>query len=140
MDWLAASNALRLFGAVFFIFLQRLCKKCTILQPMGRKGRYLKKFPKPCLPIIIEETWTKYTPLKLLSQRKLVLIAKIHCLRYKIIGATKKLTKCHQRPNQSRETVPLHRTIPYRLDPDSHRAEFFKFNNGSAGDKLHYKL
>ncbi len=34
----------------------------TILQPMGSKGRYLKKCPKPCRPSRSKETWTKYTP------------------------------------------------------------------------------
>jgi hypothetical protein len=56
----------------------------------------------------------------LLSQRKLVLTAKIHFLRYRIIGAPTKLKKkwprslfrprsnptCNQKPNPSRERVP----------------------------------
>jgi hypothetical protein len=139
MVWLAACIALRLVGAVFFIFLQRWCKKCTILQPMGSEGRYLNKFPKPSSPIRIEETWTKGTPITFLSQLKFVFIAKINFLRYKTIGATKKFTKFPQKPNQSRETAPLKRTVPYSLDPDSHQAEFFEVNNGSAGGKLPYK-
>ncbi len=43
VDWPAACIALRVVGAVLVVFLQRWRKICTILQPMGIKGRYLKK-------------------------------------------------------------------------------------------------
>jgi hypothetical protein len=43
----------------------------TVLQPMGSKGWYLKKFLKLCWPIRITETSTKYTPLILLSHSRL---------------------------------------------------------------------
>jgi hypothetical protein len=46
-DWLAACIALRVVGAVYVVVFRRWCKICTILQPMGSKGRYLKKCPKP---------------------------------------------------------------------------------------------
>ncbi len=75
VDWLAACIALRVVGTVFVIFLWRWRTICTVLEPMGSKGRYLKKCPKPCWPIRIRETLTKYTPLSLLSQRKLAVTA-----------------------------------------------------------------
>ena len=66
----------------------------------------------------------KHTSLTLLSQRKLALTTKIaQFLRYTINGATKKLKKprpllrprtnrtCHQKPNPSRETVPLNNIL-----------------------------
>jgi hypothetical protein len=62
-------------GAVLVVFLWRWRKICTILQPMGSKGRYLKKGPEPCRPIRSKEIWIKYTPLTLLSQSKLTLTA-----------------------------------------------------------------
>ncbi len=61
----------------------------TILQPMGRKGRYLKKCPKLCCPIRCKETQTKRAPTTLLSQRKLPLTARNTVLYYKIICAAK---------------------------------------------------
>jgi hypothetical protein len=45
--WLAACIALRMVGAVMVSYFWRWRKICTILQPMGSKGRYLKKCPKP---------------------------------------------------------------------------------------------
>ncbi len=66
--------ALRVVGAVLVVFLRR--KICTILQPMGSKGRYLKKSTKPCWPIRSKETWTKYTPTALLSKSKLAWTAR----------------------------------------------------------------
>ncbi len=48
VDWLAACIALRVVGAVLVVFLRRWPKVGTILQPMGSKGRYLKKSAKPC--------------------------------------------------------------------------------------------
>ncbi len=76
VDWLAASSALRVIvGAVLVVFLRLLRTICTILQPMGSMGRYLKKSTKPCWPIRSKETWTKYTPTTFLSQRKLALTA-----------------------------------------------------------------
>jgi hypothetical protein len=47
VDWLAACIALRVVGAVLVVHLWRWRKIYTILQPMGNKGRYLKKCPKP---------------------------------------------------------------------------------------------
>ncbi len=76
VDWLAASIALRVVGAVLFIFLRHWRKICMILQPMGSKGRYLKKCHKACWPTKSKETWTKYTTTTLLSQRKLALTAR----------------------------------------------------------------
>jgi hypothetical protein len=46
VDWLAACIALRLVGAVIVIFQRRWRTICTVLRPMGRKGRYLKKWYK----------------------------------------------------------------------------------------------
>jgi hypothetical protein len=43
---------------------------CTVLQPMGSKCRYLKKCLRPYWPIWSRKTWTKYTPLTLLSQQR----------------------------------------------------------------------
>jgi hypothetical protein len=48
VDWLAACIALREVGTVFVVFLLRWRKICTVRQPMGSKGQYLKKFSKPC--------------------------------------------------------------------------------------------
>ncbi len=48
VDWLAACIALRVAGAELVEFLRRWRKICTILYPMGKKGRYLKKSAKPC--------------------------------------------------------------------------------------------
>jgi hypothetical protein len=62
VNWLAACIALRVVGVVLVVFLRRWRKICTILQPMGSKGQFLKKCPKPCLPIKSKETWMKYTP------------------------------------------------------------------------------
>ncbi len=42
---------LRVVDAVVVVFLLRWHKICPILQPMGSKGRCLKKCPKPCWPI-----------------------------------------------------------------------------------------
>jgi hypothetical protein len=39
--WLDACIALRVVGAVLVVFLRCWRKNCTILQPMGSKGRYL---------------------------------------------------------------------------------------------------
>ncbi len=72
VDWLAACIALRVVGAVF----RRWRKICTIGQLMGCNGRYLKKSTKCCWPIRSKETSVKYTPLTLLSQRKLALTAR----------------------------------------------------------------
>jgi hypothetical protein len=99
VDWLAACIAQRVVGAVWVVFLWSWRKICTILQPMGSNGPYLKKCPKPCWPIWSKEA-RKYTFL------------------YKIIGATKKNwagplfrprtdQACPQKRNPSRETVPL---------------------------------
>ncbi len=60
LAWLAACIVLRVVGAVLIVFLRHWRTVCTILQPMGCKGRYLKKCPKPCLPIRSKETWIKY--------------------------------------------------------------------------------
>jgi hypothetical protein len=76
VDWLDAGIAPRVVGAVFVAILRRCRKICTILQPMGSKGRYLKKSTNPCRPIKSKKTWTKYTPLTLLSNRKLALTAR----------------------------------------------------------------
>ncbi len=70
MDRLAACTA------ALVVFLRRWRKIWTIFQPLGRKGRYLKKSPKPCWPIRSKETWTKCTPTTLISQRKLALTAR----------------------------------------------------------------
>jgi hypothetical protein len=75
VDWLDACIALSAVGAVLVVFLRHWRKICTILQPMGSKGQYLTKCLKSCLPIRSKETWTKYTPLTLLSQCKLALTA-----------------------------------------------------------------
>ncbi len=46
---LDACIALRVgVGAVLVVFLRRWRKICTILQPMGSKGQYLKHCPKRC--------------------------------------------------------------------------------------------
>jgi hypothetical protein len=49
VDWLAACIALRVQLTLYIlaVFLKRWRKICTILQPMGSKGQYLKKCPKP---------------------------------------------------------------------------------------------
>jgi hypothetical protein len=51
VDWLAACIALRIVGAVLVVVLWRWRKICTIRQPMGNKGRYLKKSTQPCSPV-----------------------------------------------------------------------------------------
>ncbi len=101
-------------GTVLVVFLQRWRKICTVLQPMGNKGRYLKKCPKRCCPIRSKETRIKYMPLTLLTARNT-----LFCY-YKIIWGPKVIRKwsCslfrtrtnhtyHQNPNPSREAVPL---------------------------------
>jgi hypothetical protein len=45
---LAACIALRVVGAVFVIVFRRWRTNCTVFQPVGSTGRYLKKSPKPC--------------------------------------------------------------------------------------------
>ncbi len=120
VDWLAACIALRVVSAVLVVFFRHWCKICTILQPMGNKGRYLKKCPKPWWPIRSEERWTQYTPTTLLSQRKLALTARNKLLHCKVIWAAKKFKNwtsflirprsdlaCHQKPNPCCEIVPL---------------------------------
>ncbi len=42
-------------GAVLVVFLQRWRIICTIPKPIGSKGRYLTKCPKPCRPIRSKE-------------------------------------------------------------------------------------
>ncbi len=81
--------ALRVVGAVLVVFLRRWRKICTILQPRGSKGRFLKKCPKPIWPNNSKETWAKYTPVTL-SQRKLALTAETQFFCHKILGAPKK--------------------------------------------------
>ncbi len=122
MDWLDAWLAQRVVGVVLVVSLRRWRNICTIvqLQPIGSKNRYLKKCTKPCWPIRSKETWTKYTPTTSLGQAKLTLPGEKHFLHYKIIGAPKKFKNwprpllrprtdhaCPQKPNPSRETVPL---------------------------------
>ncbi len=46
-DWLDACIALKVVGVVLVVFLRRRHKICIILQPMGNKGRYLKKCTVP---------------------------------------------------------------------------------------------
>jgi hypothetical protein len=69
-------------------------------------------------PLISENN--KKEQLALLSQRKLALTARNTLFAYKIIGAPNKFQKwpvlkpktnhtCHQKPDPSRETVPLNR-------------------------------
>ncbi len=58
--WLAACIALRVVGAVGVVFSWSWRKICTILQPMGCYGAYLKKCPKPCWPVWSKEV-RKYT-------------------------------------------------------------------------------
>jgi hypothetical protein len=64
-------------GFACCLYCTKIGWRCTVfvifLQPVGSKGRYLKKCPKPCWPIRSKETWTKYTPLTILNQRKLAL-------------------------------------------------------------------
>ncbi len=120
VDCLAACIALKVIGAVFVIFLWRWRTIYTVLQQMGSKDRYLKKCPKHRWPIRIKETCTKYTPLTLLSQRKLALTARIHFLAYTVKSLKQLknlkngLVHClgleltiHVIKNPSRETVPL---------------------------------
>jgi hypothetical protein len=103
VDWLDACIVLGVVGAVLDVFLCRWCKICTILQPLGSKGRYLKKSTKPCWPLRSKETWIKYSPLILLSQPKLAITGRKDFLRYKIIGAHKngKIHAWPQKPNPS---------------------------------------
>ncbi len=121
VDWLAAWTALRVVGTVLVVFLQRWRKMCTILQPMGSKGRYQIKCPKPCWLIKSNETWTKYHIRTLLSQREIALTARNTLFAF--IGAPTKFKNwprplfgprtdqaCHQKPNPSRETVPYNVT------------------------------
>jgi hypothetical protein len=49
VDWLAACIALRVVGVVLVVFLRRWRKICTILQPMGSKGRYPEEMSKTLL-------------------------------------------------------------------------------------------
>ncbi len=79
VDWLDACIALRGVGAVLVVFLRQWHKICAILQKM--------ESPKPSRPMRSKETWTVYTPLTLFGPRT------DHA--------------CHQKPNPSRETVPL---------------------------------
>ncbi len=76
--WLAACIAPKVVGAVLIVFLRlwRKIKFAYLLQSTRSKGQYLKKCPNPAVPIRSKETWTKYTPLTLLSQRKLALTAR----------------------------------------------------------------
>ncbi len=75
VDWLDACIARRVVGAVLVVFLRHWRKICTIIQSMGSKARNLTKCLKPCWLIRSKETWTKHTPLTLLSQCKLALTA-----------------------------------------------------------------
>ncbi len=96
LDWLDACIALRVVGAVLAVFLQRWHKICTILLPMGSKGRYPKKCPKSCWPIRSKETLITFTLLTFSSQCKLELTARK--TPPKIIGAPKKLKKLAASP------------------------------------------
>ncbi len=53
-----ANSFYSVIGVSAVIFLRRWRTICTILQPIGSNGRYLKKCPKPYWPISIKETWT----------------------------------------------------------------------------------
>ncbi len=85
---------------------------------MGSKGRYLKKCSKPCWPIRSKETWAKYKPTTLLSQRKLALTEKYYFCIITSYEQVKILKNgplfrprtnytSHQKPNPSCETIPL---------------------------------
>ncbi len=121
MDWLATCIALRLVGAGLIIFLWRWRKICTILHPMGSKG----PIPEEIYQTILtnkKETWIKYTLLAVPVRPTQTRInrEKFTLFRYKIIGAPKKFKNWprpsfrsrtdharSQKPNPSRETVPL---------------------------------
>ncbi len=89
-------------------------------RPMGSKGRYLKKCPKSCWPIRSKETWIKYTPTTLISHVNSHYREKYTFCNIKYFWAAKKIKNwlrplyrprtnhtCHQKPNPSREAVPL---------------------------------
>ncbi len=59
MDWLAASIAIRVSGAVFFVFLRGWRKICTIRQLMESKG-----LPQKCLQDILVNCYESCTKLK----------------------------------------------------------------------------
>jgi hypothetical protein len=136
VDWLAACVALRVVGTVQVVLFRRWRKICTFLQPMGSNGRYLTKCLKPCWPIRSKETWTEYIPLTLLSQ---------HFLRYKNHWSLEHLKNLknwprplirprtdhawHQKPNPSRETVPLTSFKELLTSLDKHVISFiFEWN------------
>jgi hypothetical protein len=82
-----------LVGAVLVVVLRRWRKICTILQPMGNKGQYLKKCPKKTLLTTKKQgnLGFLYTPLTLLSQLRLALTTRKTFFALKIIGAPKQI-------------------------------------------------
>jgi hypothetical protein len=86
--WLDACITLRVVVAVLVVFHRRWPKICTTLQPLGSKGRYLKKCPKP---------WW----LTLLSQQNLALTARNTLFALKIIVAAKKFKKWPRPPGRT---------------------------------------
>ncbi len=92
---------------------------------MGSKGQYLKEIYQTLLTNKKQGNLDYVHATNIFSQRKLALTARntlFTFIQYKIIGATKKFKKralpaklttnhtCHQKPNPSRETVPLNST------------------------------
>jgi hypothetical protein len=121
VDWLAAGIALRVVGAVVFSSGVGV-KFAQSSSQWEARADTRRNVPNLAHPIRTKETWTKYTPLTLLSQRKLALSARNTLLHCKIIGAPKKLKKwlrtlfrprtnhtCYQKQNPFRYiyTVPL---------------------------------
>ncbi len=81
VDWLDVYIALRVVGTVLVVILRQWRKIFTILQPMGSKGRYLKKCPEPCWPIRSKEAWMKYTLITLLLTETRTILLGAHKLR-----------------------------------------------------------
>ncbi len=76
MYWLAAYIALGVVEAVFVTFLPALAYNMRSPPANGKQGPIHEEMSQTLLTNKNKEKWTKYTPLTLLNQRELALIAR----------------------------------------------------------------
>jgi hypothetical protein len=102
---------------LYLSFSSGLGLKCT-QSSTPTKGKQVPIPEEMSQTLLTKETWTKYMPLTLLSQRKLALTARNTLCVIKSLEQLKNLKNglvsylslaytCHQQPNPSRETVRL---------------------------------
>ncbi len=117
VDWLAVCIVLSVVGAVFENFLQRWRKFCTVQSSSKWEARVIPvEMSQAPLTNKKQGNLDKYTPLKLLSQRKLGITARNRLFALLNHWSTQNFLKmaqsrtdhtCHLKQNPSHETVSL---------------------------------